>query len=94
MLFSSIQILIVNVILATMSGLFETGRESTESVLSAFHQHVKMEDFLWDDELKVPIHYTTADPDSVRFSYDIDGVVIQVKELYLLFYSHLSSRPT
>lgn len=40
-----------------------------------------MEDFLYDEDLKIPIHCTSADPESVCFTHDIDGVVIEVKEL-------------
>lgn len=35
-----------------------------------------------DEDLKISIPCTSADPDSVYFTYDFDGVVIEVKEVF------------
>lgn len=64
-----------------MSVLFDTGKVNADNILSAVSHFPRMEEFLHDDYVKIPIHCTSADCESLSFSYDIDGVVVQLKEL-------------
>lgn len=58
-----------------------TGKDNSDSILSAVSQYDKIDDFLADEELKIPIHCTSAEYDSVYYTYDIDGVVIELMEM-------------
>lgn len=64
-----------------MSGLYETGKVNTDSILSAVHCMLEWRIFLCPEDLKIPIHCTAADCDTLYYTYDIDGLVVQVKEL-------------
>jgi len=64
-----------------MSLLFESGKVNSDNILSAVSRFAGLEEFLHTEDVKIPIHCSSADCESLEFIYDIDGVVVQLKEL-------------
>ncbi|CAM4428180.1 unnamed protein product [Leuciscus chuanchicus] len=60
--------------------------ENAKNLLDAFYNHADVEDFLRDEDVHIPLYPTVVDSskDTINFAYDIDGLVIELREVTAL----------
>lgn len=62
---------------------FGANDENTKNLLDAYYSHNDVEHFLKDEDIKIPLFPTTVQnpKDNLNYTYDIDGLVIQLNNL-------------
>ncbi|CAM4652341.1 unnamed protein product [Leuciscus chuanchicus] len=57
--------------------------ENTKNLLDTFYMHNNVEEFLRDEDVHIPIFPTVVDnpSETIKYAYDIDGIVIQLKDI-------------
>ncbi|KAL1268906.1 hypothetical protein QQF64_031195 [Cirrhinus molitorella] len=65
---------------------YSADEENTSNLLNAYYKHNNVEPFLRNEDTKIPLFPTTIchAKDNIRYSYDIDGIVIQFNDLAAL----------
>lgn len=67
----------------TMSSFLEATKDNSATLLGIFQSCNDVQDFLTDENIRIPLHATAVtEPDeSLEFTFDFDGVVIEVTSL-------------
>ncbi|CAM4573804.1 unnamed protein product [Leuciscus chuanchicus] len=60
--------------------------ENSKNLLDAFYSYADVEDILRDEDVHIPLFPTVVESskDSINYAYDIDGIVIELREITAL----------
>lgn len=63
-----------------------TDVENKKNLLDVFYSHADVDDFLRDGDVHIPLFPTAVDrsKDSINYAHDIDGIVIELREITAL----------